>query len=110
MRHVKTSFFLSGLTLCIEVILGWLVLSVHDAGHYVLGGVLFTLALLEIYRIYRKVRLLLTHPSHIMLKHMSDAQQKARSYYWNIWYRFADASEHEYIAQKFHEQIRRLRK
>ncbi len=107
MHHVKTSFFLSGLFLTIEISVTYFCLS---GKAYPVGAFFLGITLLDVYRIYRKVRFLRSHPSQEERMRRLDQIQKGSSYYYNIWYRFADASEHEYIANKFHERLRKLTK
>ena len=96
MRHVNPSFFLSGLYLFIEIGLSYICFS---ARVYPIGGFFLFLTFLELYRLSRKIHFLKSPISREELEHRRDLRQQANSYYWNQWYRFADAHEHEYIAQ-----------
>ena len=55
MQHIKISFFLSGLWLCIEVLLVYLCIW---ARVYLLWVPFFIFTLLDVNRIYRKVQFL----------------------------------------------------
>ena len=107
MRHIKTSFFLSALYLLVEIGLAYLCFA---AKAYPIGAFLAVLTFLELYRLNRKIHFLKNPLTREDLSHRKDLQQKANSYYWNQWYRFADSHEHEYIANKFHEQIKKINK
>jgi fatty acid desaturase len=104
MQHIKISFFLSGLWLCIEVLLVYLCIW---ARVYLVGVPFFIFTLLDVYRIYRKVQFLKSGPSREERERRADLARQGRSYYWNLWFRFADAPEHEFIAQKFHKAIKK---
>ena len=106
MHHKKTSLFLSGMFLSVEFLLFAIFLYVRS----VLGaGFFFTVFWLDIYRLYRKMKFRSTrdHLTYEKTAMKRKAQRQINSYYWNLWYRFADASDHEFIAQKFHEQIKK---
>ena len=107
MLHKKTSFFPSGIFLSVELLL--FVIFVFAKSIFG-AGLFFAILGLDIYRVYRKMKFLaiknpLTYEKTAMKR---ASQRQINSYYWNIWYRFADASDHEFIAQKFHEQIKKI--
>ena len=93
MHHTKTSFLLSGVYLSVELLLMGICVS---AKNFLMAGVIVVFFCLEIFRTYRKTNFItkghLTHDE----KARRDSLHKARSnyyHYYNIWYRFADASE-----------------
>ncbi len=108
MRHKLTSFFLSGLYLTIESLLAALCFY---AKIYFLGIAIAILIFLEAFRAYRKVQFvrIKDHLAQDEMARKRYDQQQQYGHYFNIWYRFADSSDHEFIAQKFHSQIRKLR-
>ena len=109
MHHKKTSFFLSGMFLSIEFLLFAIFVFAKS-----LFGASFFLAVfgLDIYRLYRKIkfRSIKDHLTHNKTATKREAQRQINSHYWNIWYRFADASDHEFIAKKLHEQIKKTQR
>jgi hypothetical protein len=106
MRHVKTSFLLSGLYLFIEVVLAYFCLA---ARVYPVGGFLVALAFLELYRLGNKIRYLKNPLSPAERARRSNNAMEARGFYYNQWFRFAEAHDHEFISQKFHERVKKLR-
>jgi hypothetical protein len=109
MHHKKTSLFLSGMFLSIEFLLFAIFVFARS-----LFGASFFFAIfgLDIYRLYRKMKFRsikdpLTYEKTELKR---QAQRQINSYYWNIWYRFADASDHDFIAKKLHEQIKKTQR
>jgi hypothetical protein len=80
------------------------------------AGVVFMFFSYEIYRLYLKIKL------YNRGRPLSEEQKKLREGYrrqrrnygrynlYNTWYRFADATEHEYLAEKLHERFKRVRR
>jgi hypothetical protein len=114
MNHRKTWFFFSGLYITIE--LAVLVVFLFAGGYvgYVVAGAMAVFVCFEVFRIYRKTQVIAR--GH----HLTDEQKlKQASYkkqlsgyghYYNVWYRFADSSEQEYMANKFHEVLKKTRR
>ena len=106
MHHKKTSMFLSSMFLTIE----FLLFAIFVYARSLVGaGFFFAIFGLDIYRLYRKMKFLsikdpLTYEKTALKR---QAQRQINSYYWNIWYRFADASDHEFIAEKLHTQTKK---
>lgn len=103
-----TSFFLSGLYLTIESSLAALCFY---AKIYFLGVVLIIFIFLETFRAFRKVQFvrIKDHLAQEAIARKRYDQQPLFGHYYNVWYRFADASDHEFIAQKFHDGIGKIR-
>lgn len=109
MRHRKTSLFLSGMFLSIEFAL----FAVFALAKSLFGAGFFLVIFgLDIYRLYRKMKFwsIKDPATYEKMAKKREAQLGINSYYWNIWYRFADATEHDYIAQKLHEQFRKTQR
>ncbi len=106
MRHKKTSLFLSGMFLSVEFSLFAVFVFAKS-----LFGASFFFAIfgLDIYRLYRKMKFWsIKDPlTYNRTATKREAQLQINSHYWNIWYRFADASDHEYMAKKINEQIKK---
>ena len=113
MNHTKTWFFMSGLYISIELaVLIAFILAKSYVG-YLVAGIMAMFICFEIFRIYRKTQVL-TRGRHLS----SEQKSKHDSYrnqlcgyrhYYNIWYRFADSTEQEYMAEKFHQIIKKTR-
>ena len=106
MHHKKTSLFLSGIFLSVEFLLFAIFVfakSLLEAGFF------FAVFGLDIYRLYRKIEFssITGHLTYEKTAMKRESQRQINSYYWNTWYRFADAFDHEFIARKFHEQIKK---
>jgi len=113
MHHKRTWFFFSGLYVGIElVVLVAFLLSKSYVG-YVIVGVMATFICFEIFRIYRKTQII--SRGH----HLTNEQKLKRDsyrnqlggyrYYYDIWYRFADSTEQEYMAEKLHQIVKKTR-
>ena len=113
MNHRKTWFFLSGLYISIELaVLIAFVLTKSYVGYFV-AGVMALFICFELFRIYRKTQVI-TGDHHLTQEQKSKRdsyrnQLYGYRHYYNIWYRFADSTEQEYMADKFHQIIKKTR-
>ena len=101
MRHKKASLALSVLLLTVYTLL----LAVFLYNKSVASILPFILVSYESFRLYRKVQL---------IRNGSKAQWRSQlpinNHYYNVWYRFADSTEQDYIAEKFQQTIKRIRR
>jgi hypothetical protein len=116
MRHVKTSFTISGVSLTLWIILLALFLSAKSSAGLVMAGVSFMFFSYEVYRLYRKL-LLYNWGRPLSVERKRKIEQFRRQYgdyqrsnLYHVWYRFADATEQEYLAEKFQESLKRVRR
>ena len=113
MNHRKTWFFLSGLYIAVELAVLIAFMSAKSYLGYFIAGVMATFICFEAFRIYRKTQVLtrghhLTHEQRAKIDTYRNQLSGYRHYY-NIWYRFADSTEQEYMAEKFHQIIKKRR-
>ena len=100
MRHKKASLFISGILLIIYS----LILAVFLINRSVAFILPFIFVSYESFRLFRKIKLIRKG-----VKEQWRTQLPISNHYYNVWYRFADSTEQEYIAEKFQETIRRIR-
>ncbi len=116
MRHVKTSFAISAAYLTLGIFLIALCLSARTFGGYLLAIIPLIFTSYEVYRVYRKLQLYnhgrpLT-PEQEKLRQQLRSQKHGYQRYnlYHKWYRFADATEQEYLAEKIHETAKKVRR
>lgn len=113
MDHTSTWFLFSGLYIAIELTLLIVFLLTKSLVGYVVASIMATFICFEIFRIYRKTQVIVSG------RHLTNEQRSKRDsyrnqlggyrYYYNVWYRFADSTEQEYMAEKLHKVVKKIR-
>ena len=111
MHHTITWFLLSSLYVAIELIMLIAFLLTNSYVGYIVASVMAAFICFEIFRIYRKTQVITNG------RHLTEEQRSKRDsyrnqldgyrYYYNIWYRFADSTEQEYMAEKLHKIVKK---
>src|SRR4030042_2300304 len=100
MRPKKASLFMSSILLIVYSS----ILAVFLYNKSVASVLPLIFVSYESFRLYRKIQLIRKG-----VKEQWRTQLLISNHYYNVWYRFADSTEQEYVAEKFHETIRRIR-
>jgi hypothetical protein len=106
-HHKKTSYFISGVFLLLEFTLA--VATSFNIKFWFISIFFWAFGCLEIYRLIRKYKFYSHHHTKAELTDRISYRQTPGLRH-PAWHNFADATEQEYIADKFHDQIKKIRK
>jgi hypothetical protein len=116
MRRPKTSIALSCFSVAICAALTVLGLSFGTFAGYFLAAMFLGIGAYEAYRLHRKLwlynrgRPLSAEKKKKLEQYRSQMRDHQRYNLHHVWYRFADATEHEYLAEKAKRTMKRLKR